>query len=250
MFRGRIFSQVVFVCLIVLGLSITACSGPSRNIEAVLWIGGFAHDFEAGAAIIIDDILSKVTPSEVEIVRDGSFLDSPKAEKLDVIVMHHCFKSAEGVINKRQKQKLLDLIRGGVGVVAIHASYYTFPEWHGVRELYGAKFIKHGAIDLMINVRTVDKSHPIMEDLDESFVVKSELYESTPLAKDCHLLAMASEKGKAIEHPSVWTRMYGKGRVVTILPAHWPESFRVESFQKLIANGVLWAAGRLDGNKK
>ena len=40
-----------------------------------------------------------------------------------------------------------------------------------------------------------------------------------------------------------------KGRVeaaYTILPAHWPESFKVVGFQELISNSILWAAGRLN----
>jgi type 1 glutamine amidotransferase len=44
----------------------------------------------------------------------------------------------------------------------------------------------------------------------------------------------------------VWTREHGKGRVVTILPAHWPEAYRVAEFQQLIANSTRWAAARRD----
>jgi type 1 glutamine amidotransferase len=40
----------------------------------------------------------------------------------------------------------------------------------------------------------------------------------------------------------VWTRDYGKGRVVTILPAHWPEAYKLPEFQQLIANSVRWVA--------
>ena len=60
------------------------------------------------------------------------------------------------------------------------------------------------------------------------------------------LLATAADEGATTAHPSVWTRNYGKGRVVTILPAHWPDAYNVKEFQQLIANSVLWAAGRLD----
>ncbi|MHC4444693.1 MAG: ThuA domain-containing protein [Planctomycetota bacterium] len=246
MFPNRIFFIVKLFCSAIVPVTLTACNASTRNLETVLWIGGFAHDFEAGAKILTDDVIGKLTSEEIKIVRDGAFLESPQARDLDVIVMHHCFKSAKGVMTPKQKQRLLGLVRGGVDVVAIHASYYSFPEWDGVRELYGAKFIKHGKTDAIVQVRTVDGQHPIMKDLEKVFEVKSELYESTPLADDCHVLARAREKGKDAEHPSVWTRKYGKGRVVTILPAHWAESFKVVGFQKLISNSILWAAGRLN----
>jgi type 1 glutamine amidotransferase len=206
---------------------------------------GFAHDFEAAAEIMTDALTERI-PIEIEVVRDGTFLDSPRSQQLDVILMHHCHKSAEGVLTDRQKQTLLELVRGGLGVVGIHASYYSFPEWDEYRELYGARFTTHGASEAVLVVRTVDSEHPIMKGLADSFEVMSELYESTPLAPDCHVLARARERGTAKEHPSVRTRRYGQGRVVTILPAHWPDSYRVADFQKLIAASTLWAAGRRD----
>jgi len=217
----------------------------TESLQAVVWIGGFAHDFEAIGKIMVDDLARRL-PIEIEIVRDGSFLDSPKTASLDLVVMNHCFKSADGVLTNRQKGKLLELVRGGVGVVAIHASYYSFPEWDACRELYGARFVKHGSSDVDLVVTIVDKHHPITEGLAETFEVRSELYQSTPLADDCRVLARAREKGASQEYPSAWTRICGKGRVVTILPAHWPDTYRVPEFQKLIAASALWAAQRSD----
>ncbi len=160
--------------------------------------------------------------------------------------MNHCHKSTENVLTVAQQTKLLDLVRCGIGVVAVHASYYSFLEWDEVHEFYGTRFTVHGSSKAVLQVRMLDKEHPIMADLPDSFEVVSELYESQPLPDDRHLLAESREKGTDIVHPSVWTRMYGKGRIVTILPGHWADNYRVEDFQTLINNSVLWAAGRLD----
>jgi len=225
-------------------LALVPCTGAQEapaKLHGVLWVGGFAHDFDAFATITQESLPQRIA-IELRVVRDGSFLDRPEADELDVIVMNHCFEKAEGVLSEAQKQKLLDLVRGGVGVVAIHASYYSFLDWDAVHDLYGARFTQHGSSEINVDVRFVDRSHPITRDLPETFRVRTELYESTPLAEDCHVLAMAKEEGKEQEHPSVWTREYGKGRVVTILPAHWPEAYKVPEFQQLIANSVRWAA--------
>jgi type 1 glutamine amidotransferase len=229
-------------------LSLAGCvstpTGKPPRRRAVLWVGGFAHDFDAFAEIMTD-FLPKQVPVDIEVVRDGSFLDSPEAQVLDVIIMNHCFKSAEGVLTEGQKSKLLETVRTGTGVVAIHASYYSFVKWDQCREIYGAKFINHDDVDIIIEVRVTDRNHPITEALPESFELHSELYQSTPLAADCHLLAVAKEKGTETEYPCVWIRKYGDGRVVTILPAHWPDSYHSKDFQKLIAEGVRWAMPRL-----
>ena len=243
--RGFLQSSSLMAAGAVSGvLSLTGCvstpTAKSPRRRGVLWVGGFAHDFDAFAEIMTD-FLPKRIPMDIEVVRDGGFLDSPQAQGLDVIIMNHCFESADGVLTEGQKGKLLETVRRGTGVVAIHASYYSFLEWDQCREIYGAKFIDHDEVDIMIEVRMVDRNHPVTRGLPESFAVHSELYQSTPLAADCHLLAVAREKGTETEYPSVWARKHGDGRVVTILPAHWPDAYRSEDFQKLIAQSVNWA---------
>jgi len=216
---------------------------PQETVPVVLWVGGFAHDFDAFARIL-SQRLPERAPIRIEVVRDADFLQRPRSERPAVILMDHCYQSAQGVLDAQQKANLLEWVRGGVGVVAVHASYYSFPEWKEIRELYGSRFIKHEKVDQYIVGKFIDRSHPITKDLPETFRLRSELYQSTPLPADCHLLAVAKDEGTTAEHPSVWTRNYGRGRVVTILPAHWPDAYQVREFQQLIANSVLWAAGR------
>jgi len=218
---------------------------PPQKIKTVLWVGGFAHDFDAFAKILSQE-LPKQAPIRIEVVRDAGFLDRPDSQRPAVILMDHCYQSAESVLTGQRKAKLLAWVRGGVGVVAVHASYYSFPEWKEVRQLYGPTFIKHEKVDQYIVGRFVDRSHPITKNLPETFRLRSELYQSTLLPADCHLLAVAKDEGAAAEHPSVWTRGYGKGRVVTILPAHGPDAYQVKDFRQLIANSVLWTAGQLE----
>lgn len=69
----------------------------------------------------------------------------------------------------------------------------------------------------------------------------SELYHSSPVPEDCDILGYSAEKGKSNAQPSLWTRQVGKGRIVTILPGHWPKNFRHAGFQRLIANSIAWA---------
>jgi type 1 glutamine amidotransferase len=236
-------------CILALILGPLAASASTAEetsagpIQAVLWIGGFAHDFESMARIMAAT-LPQHAPLEIEVARDGSFLDRPDSNRPDVILMQHCHESASGVLTESQKKNLLKLIQGGTGVVAVHASYYSFVGWEEVRALYGTRFIQHGEVDIDLSVRFVDREHPITRALPAAIVTHSELYQSEPLAKDCHLLAVARQNGTDTEYPSVWTRMFGQGRVVTILPAHWPDAYEKAAFQKLIAGSAKWAAKR------
>lgn len=219
--------------------------GPGGGkIRAILWVGGFAHDFEKIAEILSRELPGRL-PVEIEVVRDGTFLDRLEDGGVDVLIFSHCIESVEGVLTDPQRKRLLDRVRGGLGVVALHASYYSFVQWDAVHELFGARFIQHGSSDATLVVDLVDRRHPITRGI-EGFEITSELYESTPLADDCQVLAKAHERGSTKSHPVAWTRRYGRGRVATLLPGHFPEGYRIERFQKLIARSISWAAGRLD----
>jgi len=244
---------LTLVGLAAVSLTIIGCSQSSRKLDTVLWVGGFAHDYDAIGRIMTESLPTHV-PMDIRLVRDGSFLDDIDDNPPDVILMNNCYRALEDektgklIITESQRKKLLDLVRGGLGVVAVHASYYSFPDeqWNEFHELFGSRFIKHGSSKALLQVNTVDKSHPIMEDLADSFEIVSELYESQPLPDDCHVLARSREKGTDNVHPSVWTRMYGQGRVVTVLPGHWPDSYRIEGFQELIVASAKWVAYRID----
>ena len=212
-------------------------AAPREPLKVVLWLGGFAHDFKS-VGEILSEALPRQRPMKMSVAWNGDFLDAP--QRPDIILMYHCHKSAKGVLTEAQKDKLLTMVKEGVGVVAVHASYYSFLKWDEYHRFYGARFIKHGKSEARLRVTPVQKSHSIFKGLDKPLEVVSELYESTPVPRDCDVLAHSQETGKGKPQPSIWTRTYGKGRIVTILPGHWPDNFRKAPFQRLILNSMTW----------
>ena len=198
------FRALVGLCLLV-GIycavapnKLAFAAEPQKTVPVVLWVGGFAHDFDAFARIL-SQRLPERAGIRIEVVRDAAFLRRTGSQRPAVILMDHCYQSAQGVLDEQQKANLLEWVRGGVGVVAVHASYYSFPEWKEIRELYGPRFIKHEKVDQYILGKFVDRAHPITRGLPETFRLHSELYQSTPLPADCHLLAVAKDEGATAE---------------------------------------------------
>ena len=187
---------------------------------------------------VLKETLPQQLPVEMSVAWNGDFLDS--VERPDVILMYHCHTSADAILTENQKDKLLTLVKEGVGVVALHASYYSFVEWDEYHEFYGARFIRHGDAEALLHVTSQNTHHPVMKGIDKPLDLVSELYQSTPVAEDCQVLAHAEDKKEGIPRPSIWTRRYGKGRIVTILPGHWVENFRDAAFQRLIVNSMTW----------
>ncbi|MCP3919136.1 MAG: hypothetical protein GY711_26650 [bacterium] len=231
----------VRAALLILLCSIASFGSPQEEsgepLEVVLWLGGFAHEF-ATVGSILGDVLPQQHPMQMSVAWNGDFLDAP--EWPDVILMYHCHESTKDVLTEPQKDKLLAMVEAGVGVVALHASYYSFLEWDEYHELYGARFLEHGASEVRLRVTPIETQHPIFSDIDGPLEIISELYHSTPVPADCHVLAHSQENGRGEPQPSIWTRRYGKGRVVTILPGHFADNYREAPLQRLILNSMAW----------
>ena len=235
--------QIRILFLLLLGTATALCATGAesrRPLRVVLWLGGFAHDFKSVESILTE-ALPKRHPMEISSAWNGDFLDAP--QRPDVILMYHCHESTKDVMTEVQKARLLTLVKEGTGVVALHASYYSFLQWDEYHEFYGARFIKHGKAEAKLTVTPIRKEHPIFRGLDKPIEIISELYQSTPVPKDCDILAHSQEIGQGNPQPSIWTRTCDKGRIVTILPGHWPDNHRQDSYQQLIINSMKWVVG-------
>ena len=236
----------VFILTLILNSIIPSWSSPTQSkyrepLNIAFWIGGHSHDFESSTNII-KEALPNYLNARISTHKNASFLNPNIAERPDVIVMYHCFTFSKGKLSAIQKDCLLKWVKEGTGVVALHSSYYSFTKWNEIRQLYGAKFIKHGKVTATLDILLEDFPHPIIKGIPKMIDMKSELYQSTKLPKDCKVLATYSERGKNTSHPAIWTRNYGVGKVVTILPGHYPENYQIDAFQQLIANSILWVA--------
>lgn len=91
---------------------------------------------------------------------------------------------------------------------------------------------------------------PILTGVEQSFHVPSWLYHvmpNYPPADAKRLLmghAVNSEKKDAVDNPVAWTWKNKAGARVFMTTLGHPEDFQVESFQRLVVNGIHWAAGK------
>lgn len=94
------------------------------------------------------------------------------------------------------------------------------------------------------------ESDPILTGVDPSFHVRSWLYHvlpNFPPADAKQLLigrAVDAERKDAVENPVAWTWRNKANAKVFVTTLGHPEDFQVESMQRLVINGIHWAAGR------
>lgn len=94
------------------------------------------------------------------------------------------------------------------------------------------------------------ENDPILTGVDTSFHVRSWLYHVLPKfppADAKQLLigrSVDSERKDAVENPVAWTWKNRAGAKVFVTTLGHPEDFQVEAVQRLVVNGIHWAAGK------
>ena len=130
-----------------------------------------------------------------------------------------------------------EYVRGGGGLVAIHAGTCRYEKLNVMNDLIGGAFVQHPD---QCEVRIEPKNkHPMTEGM-APFAVKDEHYFIQMDAKDADVfLHSRSEHGV---QPAGWSRTEGIGRVCALTPGHNLEVWLHPEFQKLLTNALRWAA--------
>lgn len=214
-------------------------------MKNVLVLSGPNHNF-AVSAPIINAFLAAEDDLSVTFSEDKAMLTSPDLASMDVCVFGTGFtksvRQANGTTKREpdltpdQEDGLYRFVEGGKGLVGIHGTAW----WIGGRavDLIGGHANWHppGAT---FTVNIEDTNHAITQGLAD-FEVTDEIYISAH-EPQLHILATATWQGKA--HPMAWVKQYGQGRVFYTTLGHGPDTFTRAGIQRLLTQGVRWAAG-------
>ncbi len=125
-------------------------------------------------------------------------------------------------------QSLMDFIKGGKGIIGIHASTDNFNQWPEAQEMMGGKFTGHpwGASGTWA-IKIDEPNHPLTAPFEgKSFKIKDEIYRTEPplYSRDKQLVLMSldmsdevtqktSEKTTDADTGISWIKTWGQGRV-------------------------------------
>lgn len=249
-------------------------NGGRLPFKTLLIDGQNNHDWQTTSPILRDvlqdsgqflvDVVS--TPPAGEDIR--SF--RPAFARQQVVVLNY---NGQAWPEKAQ-QELVKYVRGGGGLVIVHAANNAFPDWPEYNEMIGLgwrgpEFGQRVTVDNAgqtvltekgqgpgaghgpqheFAVVLRDRNHPITRGLPSSWLhAKDELYHGQRgPAAGMHILATAYSDsgagGTGAHEPLVWVIPYGKGRVFTTLLGHADYSMKCAGFQTLLVRGAEWAA--------
>lgn len=201
---------------------------------------GFRHDCIPTSI----DEFRKIKNVEVTATEDAAIFNARDLKKFDVVL----FQCTTGdVLNDDQQKAFEGFIKSGKGFVGTHAAADTEYDWPFYGELVGGYFKGHPAIQQA--TIHVEKDTPETRHLPRPWIRVDEWYnyKTNPRAK-VEVLANLDEKtyqgGDMGDHPIIWRTRVGKGRGWYTGLGHTKSTYGELLFQKMLYEGIRWAAGR------
>ncbi|HEV3261966.1 MAG TPA: ThuA domain-containing protein [Gemmataceae bacterium] len=157
------------------------------------------------------------------------------------------FYTSKYTLNERQERALEKFVKDGGGIVGLHGASFSFENSKFWTELLGARFTGHIPGTHKLNVVIADSKHPITAGVGPFSIIDEE-YKHRFADVERHVLARFRERPPQSDQKAnmdiLWTREIGKGRVFYCALGHGKEAWENPAWQKLVVQGILWAAGR------
>jgi type 1 glutamine amidotransferase len=164
------------------------------------------------------------------------------------------FLSATGdVLSSDQEAALKSYVTGGGGFVGIHGAAFgplaCEEQWGWYGDTFCCAFKNHSAVVPGV-IHVEDTGHPANFGLPERWARSEEWYNFTGTPRGCaHVLAILDEstyQGGTMgqDHPIIWCRQVGQGRMWYTAMGHTESSFDEPLFRQHLLSGILIAAAR------
>jgi type 1 glutamine amidotransferase len=218
------------------------------KVRVLLTVGG--HGFEAQPFYAMFDAMPDVSYAKATLPKDAGLLKPGLEKQYDVLVRYDMV----GGVKPEQEKALAELLKRGIGLVALHHNLAAHSRWPEYRKIIGGQFIlepceidgKHYAPSLWregqtYGVTVADKDHPITRGLKD-FIIQDENYKGYYTDPSVTVLLKTDAPNSNPE--LAWVHEYGKSRVFYLMLGHGHTAYENPNYRELVHRGILWAAGR------
>ena len=260
---------IVFGAVLLSYIAAPLQADDVKPIKALMLVGGCCHDYktmpgvltkaiEESANVHFDIKLLKTAEEDAELLRNPHFADG-----YDVVVYDTCFgeKWKAG-----DYDGAMQVARQGKPAVFIHCAMHTFrpprdakapdfkereafcdANWHA---LLGMDTRVHDKYE-PFEVTKADKDNPILKSWpDEWKTPGDELYNTIKMMPTATPLLQARSPISGKLHTVAWVNHFGNTRVFGTTLGHDMKTGGNADYQKLLADGILWACNKLGEDGK
>lgn len=228
----------------------------ARKILVFWRCEGFFHGGGiAGGNKAIEMMGTKTGAYTTDFSREYDVFDAANLAKYDAVVLNN---TTNLKLSDAQQQALLAFVRGGKGLIGIHAATDNFNQWPDGAKMLGALFNGHpwgGGGTWAFKVD--EPGHPLAKAFaGKGFKLKDEIYEmKDPYSRaNCRVLLSldlsdpdtGGKGGRADKDFAVaWIRKEGAGRVFYSSLGHDMNVFQEPAILKFELDGIQYALGDL-----
>lgn len=218
---------------------------------------GFPHKSISWGNKCFEIMGNKTGAFDVELSDEMSVFNAEKLKEFDAVL----FNNTTGLKfeDENSRKALMDFIKGGKGIIGIHAATDNFPTWPEGQEMMGGKFAGHpwgGGGTWAMSLE--DAAHPLNKGFDgKGFKVKDEIYQIMgpydrekqriliKLDLEDQKTAEAAQKAKREDKDFAvaWIKRCGEGRVFYCSLGHNNEIFWTTSILQHYLDGIQYAMG-------
>lgn len=201
-------------------------------LNVLLFSGGGVHDHE-GCSVVLKEILA--TEPAFRVTHVSGDLDLWTREEF---MQYDCmvFYWTIGDLTDEQMMGLSRFISSGKGFVGVHGATASFKQRDDFRALIGGYLVMHPRYR-QYQVSVVDPQHEITRDIEE-FMVTDEQYITS---YDARVDVLATALYRGMPSPVIWTKKWGRGKIVFNALGHDPQACRNETFAELLKRSIFWA---------
>lgn len=245
---------------------------PQKARKALVWGHAWAHQPNPYAEVALKILGEKSGAFQATVTDDPRLLLPDRLTQFDALVMNNIherdpflpddFKTltpeqqaAAKKFDEAVKQSIVEYVRGGKGLVGIHAATAAFQNWPEYGEMIGGYYGGH--IFQEVPIKVEEPKHPINAVLDAGpWRINDEIYISRePYSRD-KLRVLLSLDLSQMDDPAkrpdkdyavAWVRKHGDGRVYYTTLGHAAETYWNPQFLKHLLAGIQFAIGDLSG---
>lgn len=250
-----------------------------RKLLILTQCEGFPHSSVPYAAKALAIMGRKTGAFDATVVEDLAILERTEFDTFDAIAMDNTTlrlpllpldvrgmdaaqKVEADARDNRARQRFLDFIRNGKGLVGIHAATDCLSDWPEYGELIGGYFDGHPWSE-NVRVKLDDPGHPLVAAFNgQPFDVTDEIYQFRApysreklrvlLSLDTGAINMSKQgiKRQDKDFAVAWIREYGKGRVFYFSLGHRHEILWNAPILRCYLDGIQYALGDLAADAK
>ena len=217
---------------------------------------GFVHESIEWTDFAIARMGEKSGAFTTVVSSDTMLFQADRLAQFDAVLFNN--NTGEPFTDPALRASLLAYVRGGGGVVGLHAATDCFFEWPEFGEMMGGYFVNHPWNE-EVTLRIEEPDHPLMAPFDSSsYVVADEIYQfREPYSRNrLRVLVSLDTAGLDMEREGVqredrdfavsWVREEGAGRVFYSSLGHRYEIFTDPTILRHWLAGIQYALGDLE----